>query len=271
MKNLSFLEKPIPMETYPIKTKILTPRSEASHSYPMHWHEHIELLYFINGSGEATVGGEVIHAKKDDLIVINCNELHATQMSDDCVLFCIHISPSFFSDVDFESVLFKTHISADETVSGYLEKIHIEKKSMNEGYDMQIKGLTYLLMTYLLRNCKLEKSEILSKKKKILKISAVLKYISAYYPHKLSTAELAREFFLSEHYFCHFFKAETGMSPMGYINRFRVEKASFYLKNSNDSITEIALKVGFDDSNYFSKIFKKYRGMTPREYRALIK
>lgn len=54
---------------------------------------------------------------------------------------------------------------------------------------------------------------------------------------------------------------------MCYLNKFRVEKAARYLKESDYTITEIALKVGFEDSNYFSKIFKKYMGKTPREYK----
>ena len=60
------------------------------------------------------------------------------------------------------------------------------------------------------------------------------------------------------------------MSPISYINKIRIEKAAALFKNSDRSITEIAMEVGFDDSNYFSRIFKKQMGMSPREYKKTI-
>ena len=58
-----------------------------------------------------------------------------------------------------------------------------------------------------------------------------------------------------------------GMPPMQYVNSYRIEKAQTLLKNTDRSITDIALAVGFDDASYFARIFKKQTGMTPREYK----
>jgi AraC-like DNA-binding protein len=58
-----------------------------------------------------------------------------------------------------------------------------------------------------------------------------------------------------------------GMPPTQYLNGYRVEKAQTLLKNTDRSITDIALAVGFDDASYFARIFKKQTGMTPREYK----
>ena len=95
----------------------------------------------------------------------------------------------------------------------------------------------------------------------------ILLYISQHYQSKLTTAELAEHFHLTEHYFCCLFKKETGQSPIDYINKYRIEKAGILLKNTDKNITDIAQQVGFDDSNYFSRIFKKYNGVSPRYYR----
>lgn len=62
------------------------------------------------------------------------------------------------------------------------------------------------------------------------------------------------------------FKIDTGMTVIDYINQKRVEEAKLYLERGNTSITEIALMVGFNDLNYFGRVFKKITSLTPSEY-----
>jgi two-component system response regulator YesN len=52
-----------------------------------------------------------------------------------------------------------------------------------------------------------------------------------------------------------------------YINKFRIEEAKYLLDRSSDSVTEIASQVGYSDSNYFSKVFRKWEHVTPHDYR----
>ena len=54
---------------------------------------------------------------------------------------------------------------------------------------------------------------------------------------------------------------------MSYIEGKRMEKAKEYLKNNVWTVTEIAIETGYSDSNYFSKVFKKYTGVSPKQYR----
>lgn len=62
------------------------------------------------------------------------------------------------------------------------------------------------------------------------------------------------------------FKSETGMNMTEFINRKRVDEAKLYLQRGNSSITDIAFMVGFNDLNYFSKVFKKFTSLTPSQY-----
>ena len=73
--------------------------------------------------------------------------------------------------------------------------------------------------------------------------------------------------FLSESYLCRFFKNAMGVSITSYINKIRVEKAAILLKNTDESVTDIAFNVGFSDLNYFSRTFKKIMNCTPKEYK----
>lgn len=75
---------------------------------------------------------------------------------------------------------------------------------------------------------------------------------------------------LNKSYFCHVFKKETGYTFSDFLNRIRVEKSKEYLLENNDSILDVALSVGYNNHTYYSAIFKKYNGMTPKEYRRAI-
>lgn len=63
------------------------------------------------------------------------------------------------------------------------------------------------------------------------------------------------------------FKQALGMTITSYINKLRVEEAKYLLDHSNASIIEIAARVGYNDPNYFSKVFRKWERITPHEYR----
>lgn len=64
------------------------------------------------------------------------------------------------------------------------------------------------------------------------------------------------------------FKRETGETLTNYVNRKRIQKSLFFLATTNLPIQEVAARVGIYDENYFSRIFKKFQLMTPREYRS---
>jgi AraC-like DNA-binding protein len=74
---------------------------------------------------------------------------------------------------------------------------------------------------------------------------------------------------ISEDYLTFCFRQELGISPIKYLQRFRINQAKLLLKASQKSITEIAFEVGFLDSGYFSRIFHRETGVSPGDYRFL--
>lgn len=267
MNDLTLYEKvPVEEKNFPITLL----QSNTKSGLAAHWHEHLELLYFKTGGCRMTCGGESFEVSEDDLIVVNCNELHFFDKSETGSYFCIMINPSFFSDVDFENFLIKPIIHKDKIAKECFEKMFMEKYTGEVGSDMEIKSHAYRLLAHILRTYKVERmteNELLIRKNRIKRISDILRYISEHYSNKMTTSSLAERFYLNEHYFCHFFKDATGLSPISYINRYRIEKAAVLLENTGQSVTEIAMNVGFEDANYFSRTFKKYMGVQPKEYK----
>jgi two-component system response regulator YesN len=84
---------------------------------------------------------------------------------------------------------------------------------------------------------------------------------------QLSVNTLSGAFCLSQAYLCSYFKKETQYTINQYITNIRIEQAKYLLSYTNDKIYDIALKIGFCDTNYFSALFKKQVGITPLEYR----
>jgi AraC-like DNA-binding protein len=72
---------------------------------------------------------------------------------------------------------------------------------------------------------------------------------------------------VSKDYLSDIFRQELGLSPWDYLNRYRILHAKALLNSTNDSITNIALRVGFNDPSYFGRVFHEQVGLSPRAYK----
>jgi two-component system response regulator YesN len=92
-------------------------------------------------------------------------------------------------------------------------------------------------------------------------------YIHEHYNEQVTLNEVAENIYVSTFYISRMFKKELGISFVDYLNDVRIEKAKELLKDVKYKTYEVAELVGIPDPHYFSKIFKKYSGMTPSEYK----
>ena len=92
-------------------------------------------------------------------------------------------------------------------------------------------------------------------------------YFKDNYNKQISIEQYAAEHLMSVNWFIHSFKSVMKMSPMQYIISLRIAMAKGYLENSTKNIAEISNEVGYENALYFSRLFRKYTGMTPTEYR----
>lgn len=99
-------------------------------------------------------------------------------------------------------------------------------------------------------------------------LNQIIEYIHEHYDQDISLSELAERFHMNYSYLSWYFKHRTSENLTTYINKIRIEKAKELLKYTEDTISQISAKIGFSEHNYFSKVFKKFSGMTPLEYRS---
>ncbi|MFF2445534.1 response regulator [Neobacillus sp. NPDC058068] len=92
-------------------------------------------------------------------------------------------------------------------------------------------------------------------------------FINANYMNPISLKDVSKRAHLTEHYFGQIFKSTTGESFLNFLTRIRMEKACQLLKNPNLKFYEISQQVGYNDPKYFTKMFHKNYGLTPKEFR----
>ena len=103
-------------------------------------------------------------------------------------------------------------------------------------------------------------------------LSRAIEYVRQHYASDLSLGAVADAVFVSKYYLSHLFQKEMKTTFSDYIRRIRIEMAKRFIKEDNTAqIQEIAGKVGFNDANYFTKVFKRFSGVTPKKYQALFK
>ena len=93
------------------------------------------------------------------------------------------------------------------------------------------------------------------------------KYIRENFQKELTLDEVSKIVDISPYYFSKLFKQETGENFIEYLTKIRMKNAEMLLRDSHYSIKEVCIMSGYGDPNYFRRIFKKYEGVTPSEYR----
>jgi AraC-like DNA-binding protein len=249
-----------------------------------HWHEHLQLYVILSGNTFLECGKHRFQAAAGDIAVINSNELHYLEcLSDDLKLYIIRVDLPFLfsSQMDLcqtkylaplsqNRITFHNFIHNDGQISKCVSEIIKEYDSQGLGYELAVKAYIYRLIVLLLRGHVdkiLSSREFAAKINGLKRFDTVLQYISTHYSEKISVNELAETANITVYYFCRMFKQITGKTMTDYLNEFRLEKSTDYLKKNDLTVTEIALKCGFDSVNYYSRLFRRYYHVSPTMFR----
>jgi AraC-like DNA-binding protein len=98
-----------------------------------------------------------------------------------------------------------------------------------------------------------------------------MKFIDQFYHLSLPVKYIAVAAGVNPNYFTRRFHREVGLTPMAYVNQYRVDQAKWLLEASDKTIAEIARSVGFPDQGYFARVFTQLAGEAPREYRQKVR
>lgn len=251
--------------------------------FDAHLHEHhLQIFYFKSGEAKIYINRTAYDLGPSDILLVNCNELHyGENRSGELRYFVFRIDlrllssyrilscgEKYFEYLEKDLILLQNRMT-DPHIAGKLEQIISECREKREGYELKLLGCVFDLLGELFRICKSRSysqrsAEILMKKTK--RFAVAFQYIEENYARAISLSEISEQAHMSEGYFCRMFKQSTGRTFVDYLNRLRVEKAVLLLNQGLCNVTEAAMSVGFDDINYFSRVFKKYMKQSPESY-----
>ena len=235
-----------------------------------HWHEHLEFVYVTGGRGTFIIDGEHLPVARGDLIVADPNTLHVLLSDAGIDYHCLLVFPDFFREDGIGAFCFQSYIPADPVIGEIFGALEVAYSERTSASNLMKKSLVYRLASHLSERYSrtdLSPADLKRHTAAFSRIKRVEEFVAQNYQTRISTADLAAMFYLSENHFCRLFKRTVGISPLEYINEYRVGKAELLLLGTGLSVTEIAAAVGFDSANYFSRVFKRMRRMTPAEYR----
>ena len=136
-----------------------------------------------------------------------------------------------------------------------------------EGWELRTLGLLYVFFGGVYARGSFTRVEQpRDEDKKMLQLKTVFDLIESRYSQKLTLDDLASAVHLDRKYFCRFFKQATHMTPMQYLQYYRVERALNEMQLTDKNVTEIALDAGFSAPEYFTRVFKKQKGIAPGQY-----
>lgn len=250
----------------------------------LHVHDCLELNIVEHGEGHYIINGKKYPVRRGDIFVINNREPHMAVHDEDMeltvLIFDIGLLWSskgmsgFLTPFLSRKEQFSHRITEQNMYYGEMAdlfwKIEQEYRDRQSGWQIALQSLLGYLLTLLYR-CYEEKQELEENgedfQRMYTRICAVFTYIEKHFTEKITLECLAQEVSMSQQYLCKCFRRVTGRTIFDYIEQMRLQYSCYLLRTTQESITEIAMDSGFNTVSYFNRIFKKYKGCTPRQYR----
>ena len=245
-----------------------------------HWHAEYEMIRILYGTLEITLDEKSFPAHAGDTIFIHSGILHAG-LPHNCVYECLVFDLNIFlkhnpscrpyiqSITDRSAMVYhyfaaKKYPQVREVIGNAFDALYHKLP----GYELTMFGELYHFFGIVFSQ-HLYLSDVPQKNrdyKRIMQLKQVLEYMDMHYASHITLEQLAQSVSMSPKYFCRFFYEMTHRTPIDYLNYQRIEHACNDLITAGHSVTEAAYACGFNDLSYFIKMFKRYKGTTPKKY-----
>ena len=278
---------------YPVDVYCLQYGERPLEIIPFHWHKEAEFVYVTEGCGEYRISDDSYLIHEGEALFINSQAMHSLSVapkSQNYSSINIIFNPDYLI-MPAQTSLYAKYIypitQNQELRAFYISGENLKKLSpdngvtdildynLNErfGYEIQTREFLTRLWFYILENIpKSEISESTAAKSKISldekRTKEAILFIESHYAEALTLEEIADSIHLSKSECCRCIKRCLNMTPFEYLMRFRILKSTQIMSTQKTaSIADLASAVGFNSCSYFNKLFRKYMGCTPSQYR----
>ena len=255
--------------------------AKKTYTIELHSHAVYELLYIkkgtvslqITGKKNKLMGGKVIFilpSEKHKLVSMTNKEFEYCSFVFDKTIFGNEDNPC---RIFFDSILINRFLDFPDWLLNRFYQLCSEKGIGTPGYEVMQYAFLFQVFSHIVSTKQYQLVTIIrtQTKQNISAVQVVIEYIQKNYMENLSFDELLQLTNYSKSHFCKIFKDTTGMNLTEYINKYRVERACLELQFTKKNITEIAMQTGFNNIQYFSRIFKEYMDCSPKQYQLKMK
>ena len=247
----------------------------------LHWHDDIELVEALEGQMNYNIDGRVVNLREGDGIFINSRQTHFSYhgQSGDCTFLLLQIHPAFLESVpavgrDFvQPILEKSAlpwIYLDHRVIWQNRILHL-MRDIYAQRNAEVWPLRTLAAFAEIWSILYEHMEISPERRREAADLTIARnmvgFIQQHYAEQITLGDIAAAGLVGQSKCCRLFAHYYQISPVRYLQEYRLGQSAWLLQNTEDSVTEIAMSCGFNDVSYFSNCFRKWAGMTPRSYR----
>jgi len=275
-KQYTFGSLPVLLEEREVSGK--EPHQELAH-----WHDRLELIQVKSGQMHCHVNDSDFLLKKGDICIINEEQIHRVYSEEEetCSTNTLTISPAMLqniqglynklifpviSDSDFTHIRMNGRNSHAKRISDLFDEMMKLAKEKPTGCELEALAFVALILrqvylVYKEEPLEREHDEDLRLHKKMTA------YIYDHYSEAINLDDIASSASISRSKCSLLFHKYAETSPIDFLNSYRLEMAAFQLTNTKETIASIAFSCGFNQQSYFTRLFVREYGLSPKEYR----
>lgn len=252
-----------------------------------HWHPQIELTLILDGEIRYRVNDRVYHLRAGEGLFCNCNALHMGESiaGADCSYVSVTFLPRILygektsamytryvrdlcRDTACPALFLSPETEWQQKILSSVREIHRQSRERSQTWELKVQIELMQIWLWLYQNWpgtgKQKKREADPNQERI---RVLISYIQEHYAEKLTLEELAEQVHICKNECCRMFKRYMQETLFSYLMAYRVNQSLVLLSESDLEITQIAAQCGFSGAGYYTRVFKKYKEMTPMAYR----
>lgn len=269
---------------FPIQYYLDDTRDFYNSQVDWHWHNEFEIVAVSEGVVDCHVGQESFRLKAEEAVFINSRVLHQFTAKDYGIMPNIVFSPEFIAPEQtviydkfiapiekstMEYLVFKNtcewHNRVLELLSTLFYEISVD--GFNELKVRNILSEAWVIILEQVRHTLRENNCVNDANSSGNSVKLMIQYIGAHYMEEISLNDIAASVNISKNTAMRYFAANIGVSPVDYLIKYRIGISCKMLRETSDKISHIAGCVGYENTSYFCRLFRKYVGVSPKKYR----
>lgn len=238
--------------------------------FPNHFHEYYVIGFVENGQRYLSCKNQEYIIETGDLLLFNPHDNHTCkQVNNETLDYrCINIQPEIMSKIVYETTgkeylpYFSQQVVFHSDLFSSLSELHF--MIMQEEKDFKKEEIFFFLIGQLIKEYTQSTLAVIMSEPSV-EVKTVCEFLEKNYTKNITLNDLSDLTGLSKYYLLRSFTKQKGISPYSYLETIRINKAKKLLEECIPPI-DVALQTGFSDQSHFSRFFKKYIGLTPKQY-----